>query len=98
MTKYGSRDGVLVVPGIAPSRTHPPALPRVHLPATPTGSARLGTLPHGHVRELNIVVGLISVDQLSLYGQISETGTMTELYNLLRIGRINNHSAFPGTK
>ena len=61
------------------------------------GSARLGTLPHGHVHGVNMVVGLKSVHQLSLSVQISGFRIMTEVYNLLEIGRINNHSFIPGT-
>ena len=47
---------------------------------------------------LNMVVGLITVDQLTLDGQISGSRVMTEVYNLVRIGRIINHSFIPGTK
>ena len=43
-----------------------------------------------------MVVGLRSVDQLSLDDQISGSQTMTEVYNLLRIGRINNHYCILG--
>ena len=38
-----------------------------------------------------MVVGLRSVAQLSLDGHISGFRTMTEVYNLIEIGRINNH-------
>ena len=46
---------------------------------------------------VNIAVGLISVVQLSLYVQISGFQGMTETYNLIRIGRINNHYVIRGT-
>ena len=52
----------------------------------------------GHAARLNMVVGLISVDQVSLSTQISGFQGMTERYNLVRIGRINNHYCFSGTK
>ena len=45
-----------------------------------------------------MVVGLISVDQLTLGTEISGFHGMTEVYNLLKIGRINDHSLIPGTK
>ena len=44
-----------------------------------------------------MVVGLKSVAQLSLDDQISGFRVMTEVYNLIRIGRINNHKVIPGT-
>ena len=52
---------------------------------------------HGGVPELNMVVGLISVDQLTLDDQISGSEGITEGYNLVRIGKINNHLSIPGT-
>ena len=45
-----------------------------------------------------MVVGLIYVDQLSLDGHFSDNGTMTEVYNLVRIDRESNHFFIPGTK
>ena len=45
-----------------------------------------------------MVVGLISVRQLSLDPQISGFQGMTEVYNLLEIDRINNHLYIPGNK
>ena len=38
-----------------------------------------------------MVVGLKSVEQLSLGDQISGSRELTEVYNLLDIGRIINH-------
>ena len=46
----------------------------------------------------NMVVGLISVAQLTLDGQISGFGGMTEVYNLIKIGRIINHLFIPGNE
>ena len=45
-----------------------------------------------------MVVGLISVEQLSLSGQISGSIGITEVYNLVRIGKIINHSFIPGNE
>ena len=45
-----------------------------------------------------MVVGLRSVDQLSLLDQISGFRGMTEVYNAKRIGRINNHYVIAGTE
>ena len=45
-----------------------------------------------------MVVGLKSVAQLSLYDHFSDIELMTEVYNLLEIGRINNHNVIPGTE
>ena len=43
-----------------------------------------------------MAVGLKSVAQLSLVGHISEIEGMTEVYNLVRIGKNNNHLVIPG--
>ena len=45
-----------------------------------------------------MVVGLISVDQLSLDDHISRSRVLTEVYNLVRIRRIINHNGIPGNK
>ena len=45
-----------------------------------------------------MAVGLKSVVQLTLSVQISGFGTMTEVYNLVRIGRINNHFFIAGNE
>ena len=47
---------------------------------------------------VNSVVGLISVEQLSLDAHFSGLTGMTEVYNLVKIGRINNHNVIPGIK
>ena len=45
-----------------------------------------------------MVVGLISVVQLTLSAEISDMGLMTEVYNLVRIGRIRCHYLIPGNE
>ena len=45
-----------------------------------------------------MAVGLKSVGQLSLSLVFSGFLGMTEVYNLVRIGRINNHSSIPGNE
>ena len=45
-----------------------------------------------------MVVGLISVAQLTLDGLFSGFRTMTEVYNLVEIGRINDHYLIPGNE
>ena len=77
-------------------------------PSYPPGPHYPGyTLPPGYrymvygysrAAQSNMAVGLISVAQLSLLAHFSGSGTMTEVYNLLRIGRINNHLHIPGNK
>ena len=74
----------------------PPVLP--HTPGTP--------LPHrsGHAEACreqspgpNSAMGLISVDQLSLYVLFSGSEGMTEVYNLSKLGNPNDHFVIPGT-
>ena len=43
-------------------------------------------------------MGLISVGQLTLRDEISDIEGMTEVYNLLNIGRINNHFLIAGNE
>ena len=62
-------------------------LPRVH----PPPSRQYSVASTVQYRGLNSVVGLRSVDQLSLDGQISGFRGMTEVYNLIVAGIINNH-------
>ena len=50
----------------------------------------------GSAPELKVVVGLKSVGQLSLSVHFSRFLGMTEVYNLVKIGRIINHSVIPG--
>ena len=49
------------------------------------------------VLRLKEAVELKSVAQLSLDAHISGFGTITEVYNLSDIGRINNHFVIPGS-
>ena len=77
--------------GIALPGTHP-------LPTPGTPPLHHGPVLHPpsvQCRGLNIAVGLISVEQLSLDTHFSDIQGMTEVYNLLRIGRINNHYVIP---
>ena len=77
----------------------PPDPPGPHHPGyTPRCRESTGTLPHGHAGQRNSGVGLKSVAQLSLYALISGFLGITEVYNLLRIGRIINHLVIPGNK
>ena len=45
-----------------------------------------------------VVVGLISVGQLSLDAGFSVSRTMTEVYNLVEIGKLTNHLHIPGNE
>ena len=70
----------------------PPTHPVLHHPGyTPPPTIWLlvpyPLLPH----RCNMAVGLISVAQLSLDRRFSGFQGMTEVYNLMDIGRINNH-------
>ena len=68
--------------GIAlPAHPHIPH-PGYTLPATPY-MPYVAPAGAGHQ---NMVVGLISVDQLSLYALFSGLRGITEVYNLMRIG------------
>ena len=97
MTKYGQYEGPGGVPGIAPSQHPPGTHPVPHPGYTPcttvTAVHGLGMLS----RRGNMVVGLISVHQLTLVVHFSGFQVMTEVYNLSKIGRINNHNDIPGT-
>ena len=44
-----------------------------------------------------MVVGLISVEQLTLDAQISDIRGMTEVYNLVRIRNPDDHFSISGT-
>ena len=54
------------------------------------------TVPRSQSHGVNSVVGLKSVAQLSLCARFSGSQGMTEVYNLLSVGIINNHYAIPG--
>ena len=79
--------------GIAPSRTHP-----VPTPGTPplAPSWHVSVLS-GQCGQLNVVVGLRSVDQLSLDRHFSGFQGMTEGYNLGLAGNPNDHNPISGT-
>ena len=83
----GYRYSTLPVPTRSP-------IPRVHPLLTVTAVHGPGM----QSARLNMVVGLISVHQLTLSAHFSGSQGITEVYNLLRIGRITNHSFIPGTK
>ena len=86
------------VPGIAPSR-YPPGTHPATTPGTPTTVPGMATgACSGSAARRNSVVGLISVAQLTLSHEISGSQGMTEVYNLLRIDRIINHSFIVGNK
>ena len=91
MTKYGSWEGAWVGTGIAPL----PATPVRTTPGTPPLDAgpacTHGYTGAGGYHGLNMAVGLKSVAQLTLSVHFSRFRGMTEVYNLMRIGRINNH-------
>ena len=83
------------------TRYSPPWYPPVphhpgYTPMPADVQTRMSARPHSHVPRLNMAVGLKSVGQLSLYAQISDIGGMTEVYNLVRIDRINNHFLIVG--
>ena len=84
-------------PGYPPGIPTQPSLIRT-TPGTPPLPLPVGTalpyMPDG----LNIAVGLISVAQLSLSARFSGSRELTEVYNLIEIGRINNHNDIPGNK
>ena len=94
MTKYGYPGGRRAGTGIAPSRTHPHPLPRVHLPPTPG----MVMVLHAVYGQRDMVVGLKSVAQLTLYVQISGFRGITEVYNLALTGNPDDHKCIPGTK
>ena len=95
MTKYGSWDGPRVGTGIALPATHP-GTHQSHTPGTPPRTRYTQHVNAGYVTCWDMVVGLRSVDQLTLSPGISGSRGMTEVYNLRRIGRIDNHYCFPG--
>ena len=77
----------------------PPDPPSYRTPGTPTSAWGLAaTLLHGHVPDLNMAVGLISVQQLTLSAHFSENRTITEVYNLAVAGNPDDHNHIPGLK
>ena len=85
MTKYGHLGGYWVVPGIAPSQYTLPVHHPGYTPAPHSGHGGTGVWCTVQSRGVKVVVGLISVDQLSLSLHFSRLRTMTEVYNALRI-------------
>ena len=96
MVNTGSWDGSWVVPGIAlQAHPSPPTTPGTPPPTTAADVIHAPTaVLYGGV---NMAVGLISVGQLSLDSRFSRSRGMTEVYNLVEIDIINNHSVIPGT-
>ena len=86
MLNMGSWEGIWVVPGIAPLQTTQPCT----TPGTPSprhaGHGSTGARCTVQCPRSNMVVGLISVDQLSLSGLFSGIRGMTEVYNVVGIG------------
>ena len=83
----------LVGTGIAPPGTHPVPYPT---PGTPPPRCTMATRVHAAGHCLNMAVGLKSVGQLTLGAVFSGLQGMTEVYNLVETGRINNHFSIPG--
>ena len=77
--------------------SHPPDPPSSHpTPGTPPPHWYTVCMKRVLYTDWNMVVGLKSVAQLTLGSQISGFGGMTEVYNLVRIDRNNNHLFIPG--
>ena len=76
-----------------------PAPTRYHYPGyTPPLPPLPGTLLQWCLTEVNMVVGLISVGQLTCGPLFSGFQGMTEGYNVRITGRINNHSLITGNE
>ena len=80
--------------GIALPSTHPIPTTRVHPPPTRLPVRTMKGVPRG----LNMVVGLKSVEQLTLVAHFSGFQGITEVYNLRIAGNPNNHKLIPGTE
>ena len=76
----------------------PSPIPRVHPSPTRWYPVLTRAVTAGTSARKNSAVGLISVRQLSLSTEISGFREFTEVYNLLRIDRIINHSVIPGNE
>ena len=92
MVKYGSWVWSWLGTGIAPPATHP----ATRTPGTPLPHPVSPRLMRAESGQVNKVVGLISVDQLSLCAQISGFLGITEGYNLSLAGNPNDHKCIPG--
>ena len=84
----------IALPGTHPARTTPGTPPHPGYTPAPTVTAVHG--PGMQSRGSNMVVGLKSVEQLTLDLHFSGSLTITEVHNLSKIGRINNHFLIPG--
>ena len=93
-TKYGSWEATGWVPGIAPSRPTPATPPRVHLPLP----VLMHAVTQRSAASYKVVVGLRSVDQLTLRARFSDILGITEGYNLAIAGNPNDHFLIPSTK
>ena len=85
--KYGSWDEVRLGTGIALPAPSPVPYPGYTLPARTPYCTR----PRSCRGARKCVVGLRSVAQLTLDDRFSETQGITEVYNLVETGNINNH-------
>ena len=93
MTNMGPWDGYWVGTGIAlPASTQSRTTP-----GTPSHPGYTAVMHEAGISDLNMAVGLKSVDQLTLGAWISENQGITEVYNLVIAGRIINHFPIPGT-
>ena len=79
---------VLVGYRYSPSQAPSGPIPRVHPSPAPTATTLVFTGPCGRV---NMVVGLISVGQLTLRLHFSDIRGITEGYNLLYVEDPNDH-------
>ena len=92
--KYGSGRVVRVGTGIALPTTHPSRT----TPGTPPPPVPHRTVMVRSEVSWDHAVGLISVDQLSLYLYISDIRGITEVYNVVTAGNPNDHYVIPGTE
>ena len=80
--------------GIAPPPTHPVPYPGY----TPPAALALPATTYTMLSEVEYGRGAQIGSSTHLKGPILRVQGMTEVYNLLRIDRINNHSYIPGNK
>ena len=79
-----------------PVPTQPP-LPTT--PGTPPPATRCTAVhARGQSGRVNMAVGLISVEQLSLEAQISDISLMTEVYNVAEAGNPDDHNVIAGNE
>ena len=75
---------------------NPPTIPYPGYTSLPPRVYSAGAC--GYVSQRNMVVGLKSVDQVSLCTRFSGFRGMTEGYNVATAGNPNNHYLIPGNK